>query len=165
MKWSKLKKNVEILFADSVKGRVELRSTRYRGTHDEEGRGYITFDKDEVFSACTLTFYSVEAKLQSLILKGEDASPNEVHSKARAELSSDGLFNQYGYYDALNEYCQSSIEQSLASENVLLRCLSMLDSRFGKRRIKSFDVLSEHPLVVLFFKIRCKCEGLQYDAC
>jgi hypothetical protein len=42
MQWSKRKKRAESFFAESVQGRLELRSTHYRGTHDEEGRGYIT---------------------------------------------------------------------------------------------------------------------------
>ena len=60
MQWSKRKKKVEEFFSDEVKGRVELRSTHYRGTHDEEGRGYITFDKNEIWSMCTLSFYSID---------------------------------------------------------------------------------------------------------
>lgn len=60
MQWSKRKKNVEGFFSDLVFGRIELRTTHYRGSHDEEGRGYITFDKTEIWSICTLSFYSIE---------------------------------------------------------------------------------------------------------
>ena len=39
---------VQDLFADSVKGRVEFRSTGYRHAHDGEGRYWITMDGEEI---------------------------------------------------------------------------------------------------------------------
>ena len=62
MRWTKRKARVESMFSDVVKGRVELKSSRYRGSHDEVGRGYITFDKKEVWNMCTLTFFPIEAE-------------------------------------------------------------------------------------------------------
>ena len=89
MKWSKRKKNVESFFADSVKGRIELRSTRYRGTHDEEGRGYITFDKEEIWNMCTLSFYSIEYERIDEIVKRENITPYEAQMIAHDELASE----------------------------------------------------------------------------
>ncbi|NQT88950.1 hypothetical protein HQ560_19435, partial [bacterium] len=48
MKWSKLKSQVEGMFADSVRGRVRLHSTRYRKAHDQDGRAWITIDGREI---------------------------------------------------------------------------------------------------------------------
>jgi hypothetical protein len=53
MQWSQLKNRVESLFADSVKGRAELRTTRYHKAHDQMGRAWITFDGQEVMNICT----------------------------------------------------------------------------------------------------------------
>jgi hypothetical protein len=47
MQWSQMKKQVESFFAPSVAGRVELRSTSYRRSHDGEGRVWITLDGEE----------------------------------------------------------------------------------------------------------------------
>ena len=160
MKWSKRKNNVESFFADSVKGRVELRSTRYRGTHDKEGRGYITFDKEEIWNMCTLSFYSIEYERIDEIVKRENITPYEAQMIAHDELASEGKFNQYTYYGSLDEYCNNSIEESLISDNLLIRCLAMLDRRLGKRRLQSFDLKTESEKVIQFLKIRCECEGL-----
>jgi len=51
MKWSKLKKQIEDKFCESLKRRVELRSTRYRRAHDHDGKGWFTVDKRCVHSS------------------------------------------------------------------------------------------------------------------
>lgn len=60
MIWSRLNKTVEALFVPELQGRVEFRSTNYRKTHDQEGRGYITVDGTEIWSMATLTFFKRE---------------------------------------------------------------------------------------------------------
>ena len=159
MQWSKRKKKVESFFSESVKGRVELRSTHYRRAHDEEGRGYITFDKQEIWSMCTLSFYSIEYERIAEIVNREGVAPYEAQVKAHEELTAEGKYNQYTFYGSLDEYCSNSIESSLSSDNLLIRCLSMLDSRVGKRRFKADDLLQESEKVIQFYKIRCLCEG------
>ncbi|MBU2714339.1 SF0329 family protein [Zooshikella harenae] len=163
MQWSKRKKKVEEFFSESVKGRVELRSTHYRGTHDEEGRGYITFDKTEIWSMCTLSFYSIEYERIEEIVEREDITPYEAQKIAHEELASEGKFNQYTYYSSLDEYCNNSIEESIESENLLMRCLAMLDARLGKRRLRALDLSKESQKVLAFYKIRCECEGMPFN--
>ncbi|MCX2781190.1 SF0329 family protein [Microbulbifer thermotolerans] len=163
MQWSKRKKKVEEFFSHTVRGRVELRSAHYRGTHDEEGRGYITFDKYEIWSMCTLSFYSIEYERIDEIVAREGITPYEAQKIAHEELASEGKFNQYTYYDSLDDYCNNSIDTSMASDNVLIRCLAMLDSRLGKRRLRSQDLSNESPKVVQFYKIRCECEGMPFN--
>ena len=162
MQWSKRKKRVESFFSKAVQNRLELRSTNYRGAHDEEGRGYITLDKKEIWSMCTLSFYSIEYdRIDEIALK-KAILPYEAQKIAHEELASEGKFNQYTFYDSLDEYCNNSIDQSLVSDNLLIRCLAMLDQRFGKRSLGSFDLSKESEKVVEFFRIRCECEGLQF---
>jgi hypothetical protein len=164
MQWSKRKKKVEGFFSDSVLGRLELRSTHYRGSHDEEGRGYITFDKNEIWSMCTLSFYSFEYERIEEVIKREGITPREAQKIAYDELASEGRFNQYTFYDSLDEYCNNSIDSSLSSGNVLIRCLAMLDSRLGKRRLKTLDLSEESKKVIEFYKIRCECEKLPLNS-
>ena len=164
MQWSKRKKKVEEFFSDPVKGRVELRSTHYRGTHDEEGRGYITFDKTEIWSMCTLSFYSIEYERIEEIVNSDGITPYEAQKIAHEELASEGNLNQYTYYDSLDEYCNNSIETSMESGNLLIRCLAMLDSRLGKRRLRNMDLSKESPKVIQFYNIRCECEGISFTS-
>jgi len=163
MQWSKRKKKVEGFFSDSVQGRVELRSTHYRGTHDEEGRGYITYDKSEIWSMCTLSFYTVEFERTDEVAIREGITPYEAQKIAHEELASEGKFNQYTYYDSLDEYCSSSIEASMDSDNLLIKCLAMLDSRLGKRRLRNLDLSKENLKVEQFYRIRCECEGIPFN--
>ena len=163
MQWSKRKKKVEAFFCNSIKGRVELRSTHYRGAHDEEGRGYITYDKTEIWSMCTLSFYSIEYERIDDIVAREGITPCEAQKKAHDELAAEGTFNQYSYYASLDEYCNNSIEASLDSENLLIRCLAMLDYRLGKRRLRTLDFSLESEKVKEFYQIRCECEGLIFN--
>lgn len=164
MQWSKRKKLVESFFSDSVKDRVELRSTHYRGAHDQDGRGYITFDKNEIWSMCTLSFYSIEYERIYEIVEREGLIPYEAQKIAHDELASEGSFNQYTYYASLDEYCNNSIETSLTSDNLLIRCLAMLDSRLGKRRLRSLDLSKESKKVIEFYRIRCECEGIPFNS-
>ncbi|WP_180146924.1 SF0329 family protein [Desulfoluna butyratoxydans] len=163
MQWSKLKKKVEAFFSDSIQGRVELRSTSYRESHDREGRGYITFDKKEIWNMSTISFYPKEYKQVDEIVKRDKIIPYEAQSLAYQELANKGEFNQYGFYVALREYCNNSIEESLSSKSLLIKCIAMLDYRLGKRKLKSLDVSNEHDKVIQFFKIRCQCEGLPFN--
>ncbi len=159
MQWSKRKKKVESFFSEVVKGRVELRSTRYRDSHDEEGRGSITFDKKEIWDMCTVSFYSTEFDRINEIVIRENVTPYEAQKIAHEELVREGEFNQYTFYDSLDEYSNNSIESSLTSKNLLIRCLAMLDSRVGRRRLKTYDLTQESEKVIQFYKIRCDCEG------
>ncbi len=53
MMWSKLKQRIEERFADSLAGRVEVLSTYYRhGGWDNDGRGWLTFDRREIANFC-----------------------------------------------------------------------------------------------------------------
>ena len=161
MQWSKLKRRVESFLATSVAGRVELRSTRYRGSHDQEGRGFITFDKKEVWDMCTLRAWRSEYELQKQIEAQQEIRPIDAHELARQEIESQGLFSQYRFYESLEEYCNLSVEEAIDSENILIRALAMLDRRVGKRRLRSLgEEANIHPMVFRFYQFRCQAEGL-----
>lgn len=160
MQWSSLKKKVEAFFAPSLKRRVELRSTRYRGAHDQTGRGYITVDGKEVWSMCTLNFWRAEYPRINEIKEKEQISARAAQLLADSQLGKEGILSQWDYYRALENYCNSSIEASLASENALIKSLAVLDSRLGKRRLEKLDVTTEHPMVQYFFNLRCSAENI-----
>jgi hypothetical protein len=173
VQWSKLKKRVEQFFAPSVKGRVELRYTTYRGphggTHDRFGRGWITYDGEEIFNACTTTFMQALAKRQEEILRElPDITPGQAWNMAVEQedelFEANGLFSQYSFYLYLEEYCNLPIEEALESENLLIKSLSMLDRRVGKKRLIALNENAKsHPMVEQFYSKRCLAEGLNLD--
>ncbi len=164
MKWSRRKQKAEHFFSNSVKGRVELGSTRYRGSPDNEGCGFILFDKKEIWRMCSQSFYPVENDYIKKIAEQHAIPPQEAQPLALEALAREGVFSQQTYYDSLSEYSHCSIDALLASPNTLIKCLAMLDARLGKRRLLKFDLSQEHQKVVEFYRIRCECEGLKIKA-
>lgn len=63
-------------------------------------------------------------------------------------------------FDSLNQ----TVEQMLTHQNPLIRALALADSRYGKRRLLSFQVADEHPLVQIVFYLRCDIEGIKYQS-
>jgi hypothetical protein len=160
MQWSSLKKKVESFFATSVKGRVELRSTRYRSAHDQVGRGSITVDGKEVWSMGSTNFWACEYDMIQKIAYEQQLSPADAQIIAKTELEKDGILSHWDFYETLENYCNTSIDQSIASENILNQSLAVLDSRIGKRRLEKFNASACHPMVQYFYNLRCQAEGI-----
>jgi hypothetical protein len=169
MQWSKLKKQVESRFASSMAGRVELRTTNYRHTHDSEGRGWITIDKEEVHNFCTFKFW-IE---QNALLEGIRSANNvtnyrdpaqragyyHAYEQAEAILDQRGVRSQGWFEESLRDYLSLTLEEGLASTNFLHRALAVIDKRLGKRRLKVLQLSpGEHPLVSRFLELRRAAE-------
>ena len=150
MQWSKLRKQVEDMFADSIKGRVQLHTTGYHKAHDEWGRHWITIDGREI--ANMPHFY--EWRLRNYI-----DQPNLPNGFA-GYMS---LFAKGGLGLAMNLYLTMSINDILGSQNVLVRAIGMLDRRLGKRRLGDLELENAHPLVRLFHHVRCEAEGIPVE--
>ena len=72
-----------------------------------------------------------------------------------------GQFDQRCFYSAFHEFDNQSIEQSLASEDMLVRIFAILDKRTGKRRLEkmSLSISDEPEIFQLFYDIRIKAEN------
>ncbi len=171
MQWSKLKKRIEERICDSLKGRVEIHSTRYRGTHDDEGRSWITIDKKDVFSACTMKwmveFHSVDNQLKK-INEGLDVENTESNlyffpeNQAHSILKKQGIYSQYEFYDAIETSLNMPVDKALKSDNALIRAFAIIDKRVGKRRLpKLCTELGEDALVNTLYRLRCETEGIE----
>ncbi len=171
MKWSKLKNSIENFFADSVKGRVELRSTRYHKAHDHEGRGYITIDKKEIASFCSISAWNAEFKLAEDIRKISGATDYKnpdhqedyymAYSQAEGILHNQGIYSQYEFYDSLKSYLTLSIDDALKSDNLIILALAIFDRRLGKRRIPlQKESYRRHPALKIFYEFRCSVENI-----
>ena len=54
-----------------------------------------------------------------------------------------------------------SIDEALKSDNIFIRAFAMLDSRLGKRRLRTMHLSDdEHLLVRQFYDLRCEAEGI-----
>ncbi len=190
MKWSRLRKLVESLFADSVQKRVAVHITQFRTCPHRCGHGWITIDGEEVLSASTHAaihaYYSEAHRLleeagRSEIVHGLDVNAPleeeyvlddarflsgtgrvaDARIKARQILIERGIFTEGDFCDALRWYADAPIDEILASKNPIVRALAMVDRRVGKRRLRAFDPENEHPLVKKMLSFRLEAEGME----
>ena len=159
MMWSQLKSRIESGFADPVRGRVEVWSTRYRRAHDEAGEGWITLDCQRLFSAGTLAFYQgYYGRVAEFV--GDGLGRAAAHALVEQDMAARLTLPQWSFTRSLFDYLNLSIDAILTSDNPLIRAFGMLDRRLGKRRLKALDVSGDLPLVQEFHEIRCRLEGL-----
>ncbi|MGR3795424.1 SF0329 family protein [Vannielia sp. SX4] len=170
MKWSKLKQRAEAQFADSLRGRIEVWTTRYRGSHDQVGESWITVDGKRIFSAGTLRFWAqywdARAGLRAT-QSNEPTTLDEMFARERAievSLAEEGVLGTWNFNEALFDLLNISIEDAMHSEDMIVRAFGMLDRRLGKRRLRALDVREESPLVQLLYAIRCEAEGIRPHA-
>lgn len=159
--WSKMRTKLENEYlADSLKGRIRYFATTYRESHDREGRAAILLDGKEIISG---SYYEQWSKAH-LLPKDETL---EQRLRSEFPFMDDtalkyGQFDQRCFYSAFQEFDNQSIEESLKSNNLLIRIFAILDRRVGKKtlnRIKE-TIDSEPDVFIIFFTIRMKAEGL-----
>ena len=148
--------------AYSLRGHIQYFATSYSKCPDHEGRAAIMLDRKEIISGS----YWEQWSKASLLPKDETL---ETRLKNEFPLMDNtavkyGQFDQRCFYEAFHEFDNQSIEQSLASENMLVRILSVLDKRIGKRRLEKMGIsVSQEPeMFQIFHDIRCKHESNCY---
>lgn len=168
--WSKLRKRLENLICESLRERVKFTVTNYRKAHDQLGRAFISVDKNEVFNMCTLTsnnalFEKEEELLNDLQLKYDMFNEEQncsIQDKAHEIIMTEGVFAQYDFFEAVEQYLNSSIEVSLHSNHIIIKILCLIDRRVGKKtliRIKE-SIQQEHKIVQFFYTLRCEAERI-----
>jgi hypothetical protein len=173
MKWSQLKVRVEALLAESLKGRVAYHSTRYRHSHDSEGRGWITVDGVQFQDMSTLAAW-VDQHHRAAVAFGypekgywyhlDELWHNQAYwqkwDETESERLAEGVYTCRDFNRALWDYHQMSLEDALRSENILIRAIAFLDRRLGKRRfLHCRPSPNEHPLVWAMYDVRAKADG------
>lgn len=164
--WSKTRKKLEDLICDGLKNRVKFFVTQYRKSHDQHGRACIIVDGKEVFDMCDLK-YNVKAWDKEIELKKnpELRRYKESYStfwEADEIVREQGVFNEDHFFDAVTQYLNNPIENSLKSENMIVLILALLDRRVGKRTLNSIkvEIKKRHTMVQYFYKLRCEAEGI-----
>ncbi len=146
-RWSKLKKQIEGNFAETIIGRVELFMTGYHKTHNEAGRWAIRVDGKEIFK--TDDWKSWKYKYHT-----EDKLENNVQEK--------GLHERDDLLQSLREYLALSIDKAMESPDIVIKSLAILDRRVGKRKLTNMNIKdTEHALIKQCAKLRLESEGIQ----
>lgn len=191
--WSKLKKQLEDFICPSLKGRVEFWVTNYRKAPDQMGRAYITVDGKEVINMCTLKkeveIYRTEQEIKerdnidfdeydyeqdemSELLKkigyseemiSQIAINRAINDIAEKKVEEKGIFAQYDFFEAVKAFLNSPIEESLKSDNPIIKSLAVIDKRIGKRTLSKLKEPMKHEkseLVKYFYNLRCEAENI-----
>jgi hypothetical protein len=159
MRWSKLRKLVEDSFAESVRGRVQVYSTRYRCSC---GRGWVTIDGEELANLCTelsdLKYGAIFHETTKVTCAKHSAVKDE--ERASGNTVEPGEFSRFDLHAACWEYVHSSVNDSLGSENPLVVSLAVLHAGVGKGRLRKLSTQQLHPLTSALLNFRMKAEHL-----
>lgn len=170
-RWSQLKKAVESLFAEKMRGRVELRATSYgHDSVDKPGRGSIAIDGEEVWSFCSFVAgkahwdltrnANLTEELYATLAK-EGGVARGLNRLAYEKCLERGLLTKWEYYRFLFDYLSMPHASALQSDNIIFLAMAILDRRLGKRRIPDFyDRYQAHPLLKRLYDFRCEVEGV-----
>ncbi|WP_416420494.1 hypothetical protein ACLZHR_08930 [Priestia aryabhattai] len=168
-KWSKAKKRLMSFMCESLHSRVDFQVINYRKAHDQLGRAVITVDKVEMLNMCTITAEKEEYyRERDIRIQLDDFTYDNVFNnraiqeQAQEQLKTEGIYAQYDFFSALEEYFNSPIELSLKSNDMLIKILCMLDRRVGKRTLRKMKefILEESTFVKDFYKLRCEAENI-----
>ena len=79
--------------------------------------------------------------------------------QAESDRLARGILTRWDFNEALFEYLNTSLNDALASTQVVVRALAMLDRRLDRRRFEKLQVPpDEHPLVREFYELRGEAE-------
>lgn len=159
--WSNMRNKLEHNYlAKSLQGRIQYYATSYSKSDDHEGRAAIRFDGKEIISGC---YWSNWTKAH---LFPKDEKYQSRMSKEFAYIDDTalnlGVFDQRCFYNAFHEFDNQSIEESLKSQDLIVRIFAILDRRVGKRRLLAMkaEIGKEPEMFQLFYTIRMEAEKL-----
>lgn len=159
--WSGIRRRLEQEYlALSLRGRIQYYATTYSKSPDHEGRAAIRLDGKELISGCYWNNWA-KAKQFPRDEKYERRMTREFPFIDDTALRL-GVFDQRCFYEAFREFDGQSIEESLSSDNLLVRIFAVLDRRLGKRRLLLLaETIEEQPETFReFFAIRAQAEGI-----
>ena len=167
MIWSKLKKTVENLLADSVREHVQVHLTCYASSTYFMTRAWITWDKEEIAKFSTIKYLNEYGRIASLL---SEESENDARGQfayfkhndsAAMLLKQKGLYATHHLLAALETYVSLTIEDALCDDDVLIRAWSKFDRRLGKRRLREMDIESMDSIFEQrWYRLRCSAEGI-----
>lgn len=178
--WSGIRKRLEEdLICDSLKGRVRYFITKYKNSHDESGRIAIIVDGKEIIQGNIFKYYKGYREIERFLKcefnvtprfwngkEIENENENEKVEKYIDEIRlEEGIFDVWQFTNAVDEFLSLSIEENLTSTSPLIRLLSIMDRRVGKRRLlKIKDSILNQPIwLQYFYELRIKSEGININ--
>lgn len=168
----------EDLLCEKLRGRVQYFFTIYHNAPDQYGRFAVRVDGTEIFRAnpyneAVYDQYQREMKAAKNIparrWNGKEIlfeKENQLVEKEAAKKAvREGYADTYDVFRAIDLYRNQKAEQSLSSDNLLLRMFAVLDRRIGKRTlVKLTDVYEYLPYwLKQFYALRFAVEEISVN--
>lgn len=159
MQWSKFKAELRERWAPSVRDQLDVHMTTYRALREEYGRLWFTWKGAEVYAFDDLKThmrtYPLQNELEAL---GENFEAASAGAMAAAQAEGQDWVSGFG--SSAGRFLDLKIGEALLSDDPIVRGLSMVDRRAGRRSITSIELHREmHPFVRRLRDIRCQAEG------
>ena len=156
MKWSKLKEMIESGFANSVKSRIKIFSTRYTIASYSMARAWITLDNHEIINFSTIESEQIHKAVYNEVTGSKCAShPSSPIDERDPELILEkGEFSRQDFHEACFKFLNINFNDALRHANPIVQMLAFFDRRFGKRRLNEFSEESLHPLSLWALRTR-----------
>lgn len=185
MIWSKMKQQLEGFLYPALAGRVAYISTSYRYTPEKAGQCYLTVDKKKVFNmkdgTTGIRWFKSEQEIKGdpnldLPVSAEDiakvrrdmgekvpeerlaviARARNLQTYAKEMMAAQAALAKADFNAVANGFLAQPIADSLASPDILLNVLALIDRRVGKKRILDMDrqMKQKHPIVQYFYRLR-----------
>ena len=162
--WSNLKKQMEELLCDSLKGKITYFLTGYHKVHDAYGRATINYNKKEMVMFSWIERYTTHiVDLAEFYGDERNISLNEAYTELEnGKWMSECRLCEGDFVNSITIYLKTDIATSLQSDNYLLRIFAYMDRRVGKRTLlKIRDDVDKLPdWVKQFYYIRCEADGI-----
>jgi len=161
-KWSKAKRTLKGFICEPLKDRVDFHIINYRKAPDQLGRAVITVDNKEILSMCTIKSNMRRYQKENEIIQQQNNFEN-IDKKAHEHIKIQGIYAQYDFFDALEQYFNAPIEKSLKSTDMVIKILCLIDRRVGKRTLYKLreTIEKENDIIKFFYQLRCDAEGVR----
>lgn len=175
--WNNLKKQMNELLCDSLKGKITYFYTSYHEVHNAYGRATINYCKKEIAAFSWVEQYAQQRDIMEQYKKMDNVPSALVDfegswqayrvAKATATKEKwmpDCTLCEADFINSLTIFLKTDIAASLHSDNYLLRVFAYMDRRVGKRTLlKIKDEVEKLPeWVKQFYRLRCEADGIVF---
>ncbi|MCM1165750.1 MAG: hypothetical protein NC299_13065 [Lachnospiraceae bacterium] len=154
--WKSLKKRLEGLLCEGLRGRVTYFLTRYHRVHNAYGRAAVLLDGRELVRFSWTEMYRQEIDLSRLYTRTGEYD----ESCFKEKWDNDCTYSETDFLSAALDFINMPIAEALKSENSVIRVLAVMDGRVGRRTLQNLDEGAFPEWARAFYRLRLEVENI-----
>ncbi|SMC48287.1 SF0329 family protein [Papillibacter cinnamivorans] len=169
--WSNIKKKAEGLICDSLQQRITYFYTSYHDVHDAYGRAAIRLDGKELVCFSWIERYRQGQDISAFRNDDPEIKYKDTNEKLQAickkhkpTWDTNCTYCESDFIAAVQRFFHLPIEDALSDDDFIIRILSILNRRTGKRTVKrikeSGEYLDYPDWVQPFYRLRFDVEAI-----